>query len=94
MLGRVEILKENCLKFVASFEQSFVDGFEIVGTQVKPLELLQVLELAGGEDGVELVAEQVVAQVDVLECILQAVQQPLSNQHHSVSVQQISDHFH
>ena len=71
------------LELFAAFEQGVVDGLELVGAQVQPFQLFEILELARRQHRVQLIAEQVVRQVDVLQRVLDALQQPFRDQHHS-----------
>ena len=65
------------LEIDASLEQPVLDLGQLVVAEVEDAEPLQVLELARAEDGVEVVAEEVVAEGDDLERVLDAVEEAL-----------------
>lgn len=69
--------QSSYLEVFASFEQPVFDLGQLVVAEVEGAQKLEVLELSRAEHGVEVVAEKVVAQLDDLQGVLDAVKEPL-----------------
>jgi len=68
---------QSDLKFHTAIQDALFNAHEVVVAEIELPEELQVLELPGAEHGVEVVAQQVVAEQDDLEGVLHSVEQPL-----------------
>ena len=64
------------LELVAAGDEALGDAGQPVVAEVEHAEVLQVPELVRAEHGVEVVAQHVVAQVDLLQRVLGPVKQP------------------
>jgi len=83
-------VETQLLELVAAVNEAFGDAREAVEAQIEDAEVLEVLELSGAEQRVEVVPELVVTEVDLLQRVLHPIEQPLGQPPHAV-VREVHD---
>ena len=82
--GLVTIERQTHLQLFTSVNEVFRDARYSVIAQVQTAEEGEVFKLVRAEDSVEVVAEHVVTEVDLLQGVLHAIEQPLRQPPHGV----------
>ena len=82
--GLVTIERQTHLQLFTSVNEVFRDARYSVVAQVQTAEEGEVFKLVRAEDSVEVVAEHVVAEVDLFQGVLQAIEQSLRQPPHGV----------
>ena len=82
--GLVTIERQTHLQLFTSVNEVFRDARYSVIAQVQTAEEGEVFKLVRAEDSVEVVAEHVVAEVDLFQGVLQAIEQSLRQPPHGV----------